>query len=280
MRSARGNSTASSRGERAAGWKILEHPPNVDVQRIGKSKEEAKKPLDAPARPPAPEPAPAQVPVAAPKGPVRFRLHVVRSLSGGPDIYETPGDEIVVGRKGQVALEGERFCHPEEVLLKWRAGRMYLEDLDGGNGAFLRIRGPVELTIGDEFIIGDQLLRIEKPPKFDHTPGPGPTYCYSSPMAQASFRVLHIFEGGFEGGCILARGTTLYIGAAYNNMIIRNDPLVSDHHCLLDEQAGAILLTDLGSKTGVFVRITGTQELQHGDELLIGRTRLQVELVN
>ena len=60
-------------------------------------------------------------------------------------------------------------------------------------------------------------------------------------------------------------------------MIIPRDPLVSEHHCLLEEQAGAIVLTDLGSKSGVFVRVQGDQELRHGDELLIGRTRLQVD---
>jgi len=38
------------------------------------------------------------------------------------------------------------------------------------------------------------------------------------------------------------------------------------------------LLTDLGSRTGVFVRIKGEQELVAGDELLVGRTRLRVEL--
>ena len=42
--------------------------------------------------------------------------------------------------------------------------------------------------------------------------------------------------------------------------------------------AGAMVLTDLGTRTGVFVRIRGEQELAHGDELLIGRTRLVVDL--
>jgi hypothetical protein len=34
----------------------------------------------------------------------------------------------------------------------------------------------------------------------------------------------------------------------------------------------------MGSRTGVFVRVRGEQELGHGDELLIGRTRLVVDL--
>ena len=50
-------------------------------------------------------------------------------------------------------------------------------------------------------------------------------------------------------------------------------------HCVVEEQAGVLILTDLDSRTGVFVRINGEQELMHGDELLVGRTRLKIEFL-
>jgi hypothetical protein len=49
---------------------------------------------------------------------------------------------------------------------------------------------------------------------------------------------------------------------------------------VVEEQAGTLVLTDLSSRTGVFVRIRGRQELVSSDELLIGRTRLVVYMVN
>ncbi|MGC4064234.1 MAG: FHA domain-containing protein [Polyangiaceae bacterium] len=61
-------------------------------------------------------------------------------------------------------------------------------------------------------------------------------------------------------------------------LIFPDDPLVGEQHCVVEEQAGTVLLSDLGSRTGVFVRIRGSQELLHGDELLVGRTRLVVDL--
>jgi len=90
---------------------------------------------------------------------------------------------------------------------------------------------------------------------------------------------VQIFEGGALGACVLARGTTLQVGSTYGDFVFPEDPLVSDQHCLVEEQAGAILLTDLGSQTGVFVRIKGEQELVAGDELLVGRTKLLVEIL-
>jgi hypothetical protein len=46
---------------------------------------------------------------------------------------------------------------------------------------------------------------------------------------------------------------------------------------VIEEQAGTVMLTDLATRTGVFVRIRGEQEIAGGDELLVGRTRLLVE---
>jgi len=80
------------------------------------------------------------------------------------------------------------------------------------------------------------------------------------------------------GACLLSRGNTLQIGSAFGDLIFPDDPLVGEQHCVVEEQAGTVLLSDLGSRTGVFVRIRGSQELLHGDELLVGRTRLVVDL--
>jgi len=173
---------------------------------------------------------------------------------------------------------GERFCHPEEAILVFRDERLWLEDLDGGNGVFLRIRTPVEVDVGDECVVGDQLLRVENNPIADDGPDPDPTYFYSSPKWPSSFRVVQVFEGGAAGACVVARGNTLQIGSAVGDLVFPDDPLVAEQHCIIEEQAGSVVLTDLGSRTGVFVRIRGEQELSENDEILVGRTRLVVDL--
>ena len=210
--------------------------------------------------------------------PTIYTLHVLRSLTGGPERYDLPASASLIGADGAVNLPGERFCHPREAALSFQEGHVLLEDLEGGNGVFLRIRTPVELELGDEFVIGDQLLRIERNPVADDGPDPDPTYFYSSPKWPSSFRIVQVFEGGALGCCVVARGNTLQIGAAIGDLVFPDDPLVGEQHCLIEEHAGTVVLTDLGSRTGVFVRIRGEQELSHGDELLVGRTRLVVDL--
>jgi hypothetical protein len=269
-------------GREVGGMAMLTEPPNVDnIKKLAGKRQKAsdarttsKEAPEAKSAPQKAHVAPAETPSARPF----YTLHVLRSLSGGPERYDLPEAPSVIGAAGVIGLPGERFCHPREASLAVRNGRLLLEDHEGGNGVFLRIRTPIELEIGDEFVVGDQLLRIERNPVPNDGPDPDPTYFYSSPKWPSSFRVTQMFEGGALGCCVVARGNTLQIGSAVGDLVFPDDPLVGEQHCVIEEQAGTVVLTDLQSRTGVFVRIRGEQELNHGDELLVGRTRLVVDL--
>lgn len=276
-------------GRAVGGMHLLEEPPRIEVQKLATKKEtRAEAPEAHRSVPPPPGPSDSGsspslsklVGKPAPKEQkARFRLTVQRSMGGGPAFYEPLGDAAIIGADGAIAIVNEKFCHPREAQIRWVKGRVWLHDLEHGNGVFLRIRQPVELEIGDEFIVGDQLLTIERNPDPNDGPGEGPTYFYSSPKWPSSFRVVQLFEGGAKGACVVARGTTMQIGSAIGDFVFTADPLVDDQHCLVEEQAGAILLTDLDSRTGVFVRIKGEQELISGDEVMVGRTRMALEII-
>jgi hypothetical protein len=265
-------------GRAMGGMRLLKEPPNLDnIKKLASQKKQRSESTPSTAPPAADSPV-ATTPAATPARLAPFALNVLRSLSGGPERYEPKEATAMIGAQGEVSLPGERFCHPEEARLLYRDDRLWLEDLGGGNGVFLRIRTAVELELGDEFVVGDQLLRIERNPVPDDGPDANPTYFYSSPKWPSSFRVLQVFEGGALGCCVVARGNTLQIGAAIGDLVFPDDPLVGEQHCVIEEHAGTVVLTDLASRTGVFVRIRGEQELTHGDELLVGRTRLVVDL--
>lgn len=214
----------------------------------------------------------------APQKAPLYSLIVLRSLEGGPEAYRPTTDVAVIGQKGAIPLAGERFCHDEEAMLIYADGRLSVEDLEGGNGVFLRIHSPVALEMSDEFIVGDQLLRLEANPVPDDGPDPDPTYFYSSPKWPSAFRVVQILEGGARGACVVAQGNTLQIGSAVGDLVFAEDPLVDHQHCVVEEQAGVVVLSDLGSRSGVYVRVEGECELHEGDEILVGRTRLRVQL--
>lgn len=269
-------------GRAIGGLENMEHAPRTDVKKLGQRTEDgtaAPPPVAAPV-PPAPPSAAISGSAPTPRYYAPFRLHVERTAGGDPAAYEPTSDTTLIGTAGEVKLPRDVFCHPREARLSFRDGRLWLTDLPDGNGVFLRISHLTELEPGDEFIVGDHLLRVEhNPEKYDDGPGPGPTYFYSSPKWSSAFRVSQIFEGGRLGSCCLARGNYLQIGAEQGDLILARDPLVSAIHCNLEEQAGTIILTDMQSRTGVFVRVKGEQEVLDGDEILVGRTRLRVQFL-
>lgn len=278
-------------GKAVGGMHTLEEPPRLEIQKLATKKDDraeaepaapavtAASPETAAIPPAGASPAPRAPAQAAPKHEPKFRLGVQRSLRGGPAFYEPASDVAILGKSGDIALTSEPFCRPREATIRHEGGKIWMSDLEHGNGVFLRIRQPVELEIGDEFMVGDQLLTVERNPEPDDGPGAGPTYFYSSPKWTSSFRIVQIFEGGAKGACVVARGTTMQIGSAIGDFVFTADPLVDDQHCLVEEQAGSILLSDLGSRTGVFVRIKGEQQLVSGDEIIVGRTRLALEIL-
>jgi hypothetical protein len=264
-------------GKAIGGMELLEGPPRTELQKLA-TKKDTRAEAGAQERTPSIAPPPMVAPVSAQAKP-RFRFGVTRSLTGGPVVYEPPGDVAILGREGAINLPGEIFCHPREAQIRYENEHVWLQDLQEGNGVFLRIKGPTELEIGDEFIVGDQLLAVERNPVADDAPDPHPTYFYSSPKWPSSFRVVQMFQGGAKGACVVARGTSMMFGSMMGDFLFADDPLVSEQHCLVEEQAGAIILTDLESRSGVFVRIKGEQELVKGDEILVGRTRLTLDAI-
>jgi hypothetical protein len=289
-------------GKRIGGMEVLTEPPAADIRKLTRAKavtgdlaspaEQIARaqfkvadapPASVPAPPPSVEaPATVRVPTPEPEPvrlPVRFKMQVLRALWNAPATFTPEGDEVILGRENAgVLLAGERFCRPREAVIRFKDGALSLEDMEGGSGVFLRIRTPVELEINDEFIVGDQLVRICENPIPDVGPGPGPTYFYSSPTWLSSFRLVQIYEGEREGACVVAQGTTVVVGRSVADLVFANDPLVAEQHCIIEEQAGTIVLTDLESRTGVFVRVKGEHALAHGDEILVGRTRLRIDL--
>src|SRR5258706_12860192 len=136
---------------------VLEGMPEVRVRRGGG---EAVKPHAAPTSQGRAK--------AKAKAVVRVRLVTVRSLWGGPEQYEPAGDEVVIGSQGDIALAGEKFSAPKEAVVSYRAGKVSLIDLEGGNRGFVRTRHPVELVFGDAFLVGDQMLcPFANPPAAD-----------------------------------------------------------------------------------------------------------------
>jgi pSer/pThr/pTyr-binding forkhead associated (FHA) protein len=210
--------------------------------------------------------------------PGKAKLILIRGEGVEGLSYQLNAEQHVVGRNGQLVFPDDPFVSPRHANLFYRGGKLVVRDEGSLNGVFWRVRGTVDVTSGDYFLAGEQLFRIEGPPKANDGPAPDGTYFYSSPKHPAQFKIIQILQGGAAGMAVCARSQALQIGREGGDLNFPGDLYMSASHCKLEDSGGKLTLTDLSSRNGTYVRLKAERELGHGDYLFIGRKLLRVEI--
>jgi hypothetical protein len=210
--------------------------------------------------------------------PGKAKLILIRGEGVEGLSYQLNAEQHVVGRNGQLVFPDDPFVSPRHANLFYRSGKLVVRDEGSLNGVFWRVRGSVEVGAGDHFLAGEQLFRIEGPPKTNDGPAPDGTYFYSSPKHPAHFKIVQVLQGGALAMTVCARANGLQIGREGGDLNFPGDLYMSASHCKLEEANGRLSLTDLNSRNGTYVRLKAERELGHGDYLFIGRKLLRVEI--
>lgn len=216
--------------------------------------------------------------VEAPKSP---GAALVRIHGGGADgaRYELVDGEQTIGRsEGDITFPDDPFVSDRHAKITFNGKSVIVDDLKSDNGIFVRIKGPVRLDVGDEFLAGEELLVLEEVPLAESFRDAEDTYYFGSVQPATGLRIRQILEGGFSGGGIMARGSMLTIGREGVEIEFPDDRFISGRHCALEFTPTGYTLTDLGSRNGTFIRLTSTATLSHGDFLFLGRQLLRIEV--
>ena len=213
--------------------------------------------------------------------PVVPRLVVIKGEGGDGATYHLRGTTTTIGRSAaEITFSEDPFLSPEHAKFTSQNGRLFVQDVGSANGVFLRIKKPTPLDNGAHLLVGEQLLRLAHRPFGDGSPNAEGTYFYGSPRPVGEFQVIQHLAGGGEGRTVTADGSSLSLGREGNTMNFPDDRFISGHHARLDASSDGdhVILTDTGSRNGTFIRLTGAQELFHGDYLFVGQQLLRVEI--
>lgn len=213
--------------------------------------------------------------------PVVPRLVVIKGEGGDGATYHLRGSQTTIGRSAaDITFSEDPFLSPEHAKFSSQNGRLFVQDVGSANGVFLRIKKPTPLDDGAHLLVGEQLLRLAHHPFGDGAPNAEGTYFYGSPRPVGEFQVIQHLAGGGEGRTVTADGSSLSLGREGNTMNFPDDRFISGHHARLDASSDGdhVILTDTGSRNGTFIRLTGAQELFHGDYLFVGQQLLRVEI--
>lgn len=209
--------------------------------------------------------------------PSKASLVVVRGEGQEGLSYHLRASEHVLGKAGQIQFD-DPFISDRHANLYYRGSQLTLRDEKSENGTYIRIRGKTKLAMGDLFIAGDQVMRVEPMPTANEDADATGTYFYGSPTFRSNFRIVQLLEGGETGLVFCPRETRATIGRQGCDMNFFGDTHLSEEHCSIEQDQDGFTLTDLDSKNGTYVRLKGEKAVDHGDYFIVGRKLLRVEL--
>ncbi len=195
--------------------------------------------------------------------------------------YSLAGEDHIAG-SGDVplAFPQDPYLSPEHANFIYRDRKLFVCDQDSVNGVFIRIQGTVEIQFGDKFLIGEQLLAVERPVEAEYTSArPDGTYAFSSPNQALTMKVVQLLRGGDTGFIYAVDTDSAVIGRSGNTINFPDDPFISGRHAEITYKSGILRLADLDSKNGTFVCINKEKQLAHGDYVFLGQQLLRVEIV-
>jgi pSer/pThr/pTyr-binding forkhead associated (FHA) protein len=210
----------------------------------------------------------------------RAKLTLIRGDGLDGVSFTLAGEDHLAGRVDCPILFAEDpFLSPVHANFFYRDGKLVVRDEQSTNGIFVRVTGSVEIALGSKFLVGEQMLDANLVAEINDEAIEDGTYFFASPRRGASLRVVQTLRGGETGVAFCSATGSVRMGREGNDIDFPDDPFISGHHAQVAWESGRLVLTDLGSKNGTFVRIAGEKQLDHGDYVFMGQQLLRVEIV-
>jgi hypothetical protein len=203
-------------------------------------------------------------------------VRVVRADGGTESIIPMRGDVLLAGRTGDLALPDDPFVADAQMRLFFSGVRLAVEDVGGGNGIFTRLRSEREVGSGGEVRVGRQRLLVE--PLAPLQANDDGATCWGSPDVGYRYRLVQLLEGGGRGQAFPLKDGENTLGRENGDITFPTDGFVSGRHAQVQVSADRILLRDMGSSNGTFLRLAAPAFVENGDQFLIGRQLVRVEL--
>ncbi len=212
----------------------------------------------------------------APAARPRVLLRVVRADGGPESVLPMRGEVMTAGTAGDLQLPDDPFIAAVQVRFFFSGGRLAVEDAGGGNGVFARLRAERELPVGGELRLGRQRLMLEVvPPATASADG---TMAWGSPDPGYRLRIIQLLDGGLRGAAFPLREGDNLLGRETGDITFPTDGFVSGRHAVLKARGERLVVRDVGSSNGTFLRLTSAVFVDSGDQFLVGRELLRVEL--
>ena len=205
------------------------------------------------------------------------QLILIRGDAREGSAYALNDGETTLGRSAAaIQFPTDPTLAPAHCAFDGKGGIVWVRDLGTTNGVFVRITSPSVLNDGHIFRIGEQVFRVERVKPQAVTIGLDGAIFGGSPVSEARFRLIQFFAGGVRGLVKAVTAPTCSLGRGGCDLNFPDDRYLSHEHARLEDRHRQIVITDLKSRNGVFVRLMAPSQVPDGAELFIGHQLVRV----
>ena len=193
--------------------------------------------------------------------------------------YNLPGGTVTVGRDTGSIFAGDSYLSPRHATFRQPGpGKLHVKDEASLNGVYKKLTRdvPVELRPNDVFRIGQEIVRFE--PLTPQPPSPDGVERLGAPSKGYVGRIALVIGRDTSGNAFPVPETGVHLGRERGDVLFPEDGYVSGLHCHLAWVDGRLMLTDLGSSNGTFLRLREEAELHTGDVLLMGQQLFRISM--
>jgi pSer/pThr/pTyr-binding forkhead associated (FHA) protein len=225
---------------------------------------------------PAAAPAAAAAHAPAVSGGKRGKLVLINPDGSEGATYTLESSPSVVGRSKGAPFAMDAYLSPSHATFTFGPEGCTVRDEASLNGVYVKVARdtPVRLQNGDVFRIGQEIIRFEAQPVTERTDGVEPM---GSPDPGYLGRICLVTGRQSIGNSHPIPPDGLHIGRERGDVIFPEDGYVSGLHCRLHHDGSSIVLTDVGSSNGTFVRVRGERVVQSGELLLLGQQLFRLQ---
>lgn len=216
----------------------------------------------------------------APGGPAPGKTLAARLVMLGADgnpVGERllQNEALKVGRDEGPPWSDDTYLDPQHATISPAEGGVRIEDHGSLNGIFFRLVGRTEIRDGDQFRIGQELLRFEELP--EPTPAADGTEKMGSPNPGYWGRIVVLVDPDLPCAGWPFAAETITLGREQGDITFPHDGYVSGSHARIEGTDDGIFLEDLDSSNGTYVRVRSGDLVPFGTTVLIGQRLFRIE---
>jgi len=210
---------------------------------------------------------------------VLARLVSVQRDGSDGDVHEITDPSFDIGRtEGHLCFDEDGYLSDRHCRIAREGSDWHVKDLDSCNGVYLRLTKPHPLKERDQVLAGKQILRFERiteemAPALEHG-----VLLFGSPLDDAWGRLKQMTVAGVARDVYYLTRPQVTMGREEGNITFPDDEFMSRKHVAVSFIEDKVVVQDLGSSNGTFIRLLGEAPLEPDTMLRVGDQLLRFEL--